>query len=577
MKISEITLLHKLERCYERLRLPKESTHKSAFEDFLKIILTKVYYEDLNDQDMVSVLTLNDSIFFQLEVLRAQCDDKLFCNMFFSQYSLICTDSNVVCQALRELQGFSFVELVGTNALRAFELFLMKILRSEGKGLFAPPSLVSFIMQLLEPYAFSLPTARLGDPTGGCGQFLSYYLKQGAHKMFSLGAVCDDPLMVVAIRINLYIQGIRDHVAEIKYRPNGLLLDGYYDIVASVIPDDRMELVREAVDSCSDYGRIGLIVNRKLIYDSSCSELMHFIKANTRIESITLVPENVFFNGSTVAQHCVLILKKEMYADSSEPYQIALSSVTDAGISPLGMVTQNLQLGRVIGDLKKWQLTRSLQPSKHTTFISSYELNKEYIEQKLSNIVTQYNNKYNIVRLRDVLIPTIGDYVNVEGKQTYYRLLIDDNDKPSLRTITDLDRQKGRWRYVFPGQFVIGSKGLNSFLHAVVPASRKKTVIPYHWRSFEILPGIISSTYLHYILEIKPVKRQLETLRTINRNPRIRIDQLLDITIPLPPIEVQEEMVSTLSLYDKRIERIKLQLQKAELEFNNQFDLGNED
>lgn len=118
MQIDKFLFLQKLNRCYERLSLADGATPDTAFEDFLKIFLTKVYYEEKFERDMVLDIALGETVFKQFESIRMQCHDKLHCSQYFSHYDLICKDATALSMALKELKGFTVIELVDTDALQ---------------------------------------------------------------------------------------------------------------------------------------------------------------------------------------------------------------------------------------------------------------------------------------------------------------------------------------------------------------------------------------------------------------------------------------------------------------------------
>lgn len=567
MLIDKSSFLKKLNRCYERLSLADGATPDTAFEDFLKIFLTKIYYEEKYERDMVLDIALGETVFEQFESIRMQCHDKLHCSQYFSQYDLICQNATAVSMALQELKGFTLLGLVDTDVLQGFEMFLSKYLRKRQNGMYTHYTLVQFVIGLLMPSPMPNYSGRLGDPECGCGLFLSYYLRLGAHKMFSIGAVCNDPLMVVAIRINLYIQGIRDHVADVKYRKESSLASGFYDMIASSIPDYNLELVIEAIDACSDSGRICLIINRGVFFEDEHKDLRQYILQNTYIESITFVPENVFFNGMTTPRHCVVTLKKKNTTASYKPYRIAISSVTDAGVSVLGLSTSNKQLSDVEDVINEWQRTGVEVGGERTVFIDSDKLTIDNVVSKLRRATTRYNDRYKIVHLSDIL--TISRYKSIKPRigRIYKRLLIDFENFILLK---DEVYEVGNNNKVLPvakGQFVIGLRYSINFTHAIVPSSRRTIIVEPSYSVFDIDVSLIDPSYLHYVLGSPAVKRQLDDLQSINRNSRISISQILNLEIPLPSIVEQKILTRDIVLYTNHLERTKTLLKESKDSF----------
>ena len=110
------------------------------------------------------------------------------------------------------------------------------------------------------------------------------------------------------------------------------------------------------------------------------------------------------------------------------------------------------------------------------------------------------------------------------------------------------------------GQFIFGKQNFFNGSMAIVPKAMDEKVTSQDVPALNINNEKINSKFLLYYLSRKNFYKHTERFATGTGSKRLHVDTLLNLKIRIPDISYQNQIVSTLTLLDK-----KLQLETAKL------------
>ncbi|MGE9987837.1 restriction endonuclease subunit S [Lactobacillus johnsonii] len=184
-----------------------------------------------------------------------------------------------------------------------------------------------------------------------------------------------------------------------------------------------------------------------------------------------------------------------------------------------------------------------------------------YFQYKTQLINTIFENKnWQMIKLKDVLSVPKKELANVTTKSQIMTV------KLNLGGIVDganrdtLNPSATKYYIRHAGQFIFGKQNFFNGSMAIVPKAMDEKVTSQDVPALNINNEKINSKFLLYYLSRKNFYKHTERFATGTGSKRLHVDTLLNLKIRIPDISYQNQIVSTLTLLDK-----KLQLETAKL------------
>ena len=496
----------------------------------------------------------------------------------------------------------------------AFE-YLLSILGSQGDaGQFrSPRHIIDFIVEVLAPKKGEV----ILDPACGTAGFLisayKYILRTNADAKNISTLTPDEkgrlaknfqgydisPDMVRLSLVNLYLHGFTDpHIYEYDTLTSEDRWNEYADVIfanppfmspkGGIKPHKRFSIQAKRsevlfVDYIAEHltptGRAGIIVPEGIIFQNQTAykDLRKMLVENSLVAVVSL-PAGVF-NPYSGVKTSILILDKSLAKQSDT---IAFFKIENDGFGLGAQRRANAgeELTRVKLELAKYlQAVRSQQPTGNLMLTLGQIVPKEKIAE---------NGEYNLsgeryregavnAGLKWPLLP-IGDLCVVErgaSPRPIHDFMTDapngvnwikiGDAKVGAKYITTTKERvtpegAAKSRRVKAGDFVLSNS--MSFGRPYVMAT--DGCIHDGWLLLRDQSEQLDQDFLYNILGSKPVFAQFEQGATGGVVNNLNSEIVRRVKIPLPPLEVQKEIVAEIDGYQKEIDRLKMEIMAQE-------------
>ena len=454
--------------------------------------------------------------------------------------------------------------------------YLLSIMGSQGDaGQFRTPRhIIEFMVDIIDPQK----TETVFDPACGTAGFLIAAYKHIAEanndklsasdkKKLAENIVGVDisPDMAKMARVNLYLHGFTSpEIKEGDTLTDEPLWGTKYDVILAnppfmspkggIIPHDKFAIkAKRAEVLFTDYiaehlklkGRAAIIVPEGVIFQAGTTykALRKMLVEDSYLHSVISLPAGVFQPYSGV-KTSILILDRERAKESSE---VLFMKIEKDGYTLSSQRTENdgSQLPEALAVAKAWQ-----EGNKQETSFASWVTKKEIAESGDYNLTGEryrvleaQTSSWSLVELGDVveildrMRKPITKSDRIEGRYPYYGATgivdwIDDYIFDERLVLVGEDGAK--WSAGEKTAFVAeGKYWVNNHAHVLRPIKEK-----------------ISETYLVSMLNFLDLNKYITGVTV----PKLNQEKLRSITFPLPPIEVQREIVAELDRYQKIID-----------------------
>jgi len=454
--------------------------------------------------------------------------------------------------------------------------YLLSIMGSQGDaGQFRTPRhIIEFMVDIIDPQK----TETVLDPACGTAGFLIAAYKHIAEanndklsasdkKKLAENIVGVDisPDMAKMARVNLYLHGFASpEIKEGDTLTDEPLWGTKYDVILAnppfmspkggIIPHDKFAIkAKRAEVLFTDYiaehlklkGRAAIIVPEGVIFQAGTTykALRKMLVEDSYLHSVISLPAGVFQPYSGV-KTSILILDRERAKESSE---VLFMKIEKDGYTLSSQRTENdgSQLPEALAVAKAWQ-----EGNKQETSFASWVTKKEIAESGDYNLTGEryrvleaQTSSWSLVELGDVveildrMRKPITKSDRIEGRYPYYGATgivdwIDDYIFDERLVLVGEDGAK--WSAGEKTAFVAeGKYWVNNHAHVLRPIKEK-----------------ISETYLVSMLNFLDLNKYITGVTV----PKLNQEKLRSITFPLPPIEVQREIVAELDRYQKIID-----------------------
>lgn len=525
---------------------------------------------------------------------------QLFRDIFKNAY-LPYRDPETLKLFLKTINEFSYdhSEMLGD----AFE-YLLSVLGSQGDaGQFRTPRhIIDFIVKLIDPKK----TESICDPACGTAGFLissyKHIVDQNTKKGSGDMLTPDDrkrmmenfagydisPDMVRLSLVNMYLHGFTTpQIYEYDSLTDETRWNEYYDVFLAnppfmtpkggIRPSKKFSIdAKKAEVLFTDYmaehlttaGRAGIIVPNGIVATTQTAykQLRKLLVENSLIAVISL-PAGVFQPYSGV-KTSILILDKQLakktnnilfYKIEHDGFELgAQRRENDKNDLPLALSILNEYKNSISSENNFNELDYNnivlVEKDKILTNKDIILISDRYGIKKIQNSV------FEIVRLEEISTIVRGSSPRPQGDKRYYggsipRLMISDVTRDGMYTTpkTDFLTEEGalKSRAMSKGEVIMavsGNPGLTTIL--AVDACIHDGFVGFRELSDRILP-----IYLYCMLNNIKKENNDKADGAVFRN--LTTDQIKDFEIPLPPLEIQQQIVNEINDFQKIIDGAK--------------------
>lgn len=600
------------------------------FEEITKLLFIKLFDESAHTADDSIFRNSNSRNYSSLNELYKEAIsqfDQLLLNgrgtlgedkQAIETIAQILSDVNL-SEAKADLKGIAYEELVKNT----FE-------KSENQQFFTPRTVVEFMINLFPKNSKSLSVC---DPACGSGGFLIEALKQGADSSNLYGIEVDKRMAWVA-QMNLQIHGGTN--AKVAYvSGDGALgfepeLDKKipttgFDVIITNPPfgsdfTNQASLNKYAlgkgrsnrrrgvlfIERCinwlkKDSGHLAIILDDSILNGGANEDVRKFILTTCYIEAVICLPESTFKPYASV-ETSILLLRRKKTPDEKQSSPVFFAKANNVGRKPNGdPLFKRDSSGKLILDndldyiLSQWnsyksaanlaghvlkncficsskQFTKNMKTANRMDYLfhhpSRYEAeqllnNSNYSIRKLKELVIKRN---------DSLVPNVVDPLN-SWRYVGLANIESNSGRYDVDTVFGNQVKSAVRRFKFND--VVFSKLRPELRKVFVSKEDEDAYVSSECFVFQVIDNErLDEDYLAFILRSDIVYGQIVYQISGTGRPRISSNALLNLSIPIPPIDVQKEIVlkqaNARKEYLKFVERSKIELEKA----NNAISLA---
>jgi type I restriction enzyme M protein len=459
----------------------------------------------------------------------------------------------------------------------AFE-YLLSILGSQGDaGQFRTPRhIIDFMVEIVAP----TKNATVLDPACGTAGFLisawKHILRTNTDKLGHSFLTPDDrgrlaknfcgydisPDMVRLSLVNLYLHGFNaPQIYEYDTLTSEERWNDHFDVILAnppfmspkggikphkrfSVPCNRSEVlfVDYMLEHLTAHGRAGIIVPEGIIFQNGTAyQRLRSVLVKDALIGVISLPSGVFQPYSGV-KTSILVLDKRIA--KSRP-QILFSSVQAIGVS-LGIkrtVTEHNDLPHVIRDFAAYYLDKPISKYSWLAERSAVLANDCNLSgERYRPIEVRAGTR--AVRLAEVCSLKKGTHSSTKTEPGPYPLIV-----TAKNWLTSSDYQMEGETVCVP---LISSTGHGrASINRIHFANGKFAVANLLAALQPKDPGVLNAKYLYLVLDL--LKAKMAALMKGAANVSMKVEDLAEFKIPLPPLEVQREIVAEIEGYQSVI------------------------
>jgi hypothetical protein len=276
------------------------------------------------------------------------------------------------------------------------------------------------------------------------------------------------------------------------------------------------------------------------VYTDKYAEVRQFFQAQAEINLIVSLPETTYYSlGSTHKRSIVFFTKKKNPA----PYQVYLAA------NKFGSKGVSEKLIKAFLDEIAIQYNNKTLPS-----ISSDALTSWSADRLISFKNDLFKNDLPKVKLKEIVIPSNKDKIQLSENRTYNQVIIKKNGKIELIEKKQKATNNQSFTLLKKGHIIISSMNLHNGGIAVFDEKIEKIILSSSFHILELDNTNVLGEYLVALFNQDLMKDYVYNLTNKSIMPRISLLTLLEIEIPLLSLSEQQKFVDN-ALEIKKLEQ----------------------
>lgn len=577
MEVGYQHYLQSLERSLKIIRYNDKLSLEASIEELCKVQLLKWCCE------RCGVRTLR--LFTDELIQNSEKWNGLFYELFMQyvpanafkgwEYPMLSMNSFV-----KVVEELSNVNLFGSDVkdeIAAFSDFLRNHFSGYLSEYSSPQILCKFITTALDMDRVE----SFADPCCGLGGLLMEADKQKRGRIKLKGFDINRRMANIA-NMQMMMRGYSENVVECQdiLETAIAFMDGPFEAVASHLPlrhrafsvnqkrfdnIDRMFsriqediIIDQILKMLKPNGMAALVVSDELLMSESRKDSRIWLYKNAHILNITRFEGLSYSGGNNMRSYNVMFLKK-----TEDPVtDVCLATLINSETNESDIIQMASSLrGVLYGDGSD-----QIKDSKYFRLLQEEVWN---VDLFLSRV--KMGSKYPTCQLKDIVVHD-RQMVKVEDDRNYKQLTVRSKGlgvvaRKEEHVKTQLSSKNTRYK-ARNGQIIISSLEADKGAIGVVTKELNGALVSNNYYLFSIISPLVDPDYLALVLSSKPVLKQLEHYKRGRVMPRIPIEKIMSLVIPLPDLDEQKRMVANLKRKVKRANQIQDELESEQREFS---------
>lgn len=580
MKFEEQQYLQSLERSLRLIRSGERLSLEASIEELCKILLIQIYLERRSQRTLDNfvghvVVMDDDDLDYYHELFKEFELDYSFKGWDYLKLKLS-TLMNVVDELTRK----SLFESEPEAKAKAFTEFLQLHYSGYLSEYSTPSILNKYIMDVVDPQR----VRTFADPCCGLGGFLVEATVRGCHSLEIKGYDINQR-MVNTANLQLLMYGYASCFVDcLDFTETAFAFaNGPYEVVAAHLPSryrtysiagKRRDvewrhfskqpediLISQILKMLKIHGIAALVVSDDFLYSAHRSESRRWLYQNAQILNITRF-DGITYNGSSNMRAFNVLFLRRLDASTSD---VCSATLFKAG-------TDEAEIKDAAQNLRKAIYAEGIDVPKDEHFRYFRLLEEDVWNVDLIFAREKMGWNYPIRRLRDLMFHD-RQRVKVGSGNNYKQLTV---KSWGLGVVDRKEEYSGshieRIRYTAKnGQIIISSQEAVKGAVGIVPKELNNALVSNNYYLFTVDSPDVDPDYLVMVLSSGPVLKQLSFYKRGNVRPRVTIEDILSLVIPLPTIEEQKRLVANLKKKVKQVQMIQNDLEKEQKEFSRKL------
>lgn len=580
MKFEEQQYLQSLERSLRLIRSGERLSLEASIEELCKVLLIQIYLERKSQRTLDKfvghvVVMDDDDLDYYHELFKEFGLDYSFKGWDYLKLKL-----STLMNVVDELTNKSLFESEPEARAKAFTDFLQLHYSGYLSEYSTPSILNKYIMDVVDPQRFHT----FADPCCGLGGFLVEATVRGCHSLEIKGYDINQR-MVNTANLQLLMYGCDScFVNCVDFTEVAIVYaDEQYEVVASHLPSryrtfsiagKRSDLERRHFSNIPEdvlisqilkmlkiHGIAALVVSDDFLYSAHRYESRRWLYENVQILNITRF-DGIAYNGSSNMRAYNVMFLRRLDAPTSD---VCSATLFKAG-------TDEAKIKDAAQNLRKAIYAEDTDVPKDEHFRYFRLLEEDTWNVDLIFAREKMGWNYPICRLRNLMFHD-RQRAKVGSGNNYKQLTV---KSWGLGVVDRKEEYSGthieRIRYAAKnGQIIISSQEAVKGAVGIVPKELNNALVSNNYYLFTVDSPDVDPDYLVMVLSSEPVLKQLSFYKRGIARPRVTIEDILSLVIPLPSIEEQKMLVANLKKKVKQAQMIQNDLEKEQKEFSRKL------
>lgn len=577
LEYSEQQYLQSLERSLRLIRSGERLSLEASIEELCKVLLIQIYLERKSQRTLdnfvghVVVMDDDDLDYYHELFKEFQLD---YC---FKGWDYLKLKLSTLMNVVDELTQESLFSATPEAKARAFTDFLQLHYSGYLSEYSTPQLLSEYIMDVIRPENLY----SVADPCCGLGGLIVEAISKENQGLQLKGFDINKRIANTA-NLHLMMYGYEAGAVECLDMTETALAfkEGPFDVVVSHLPLRRRAysvagrerdmyerwpmrnqedfFISQILKMLKPFGLAAVVVSDDLLMSEHREESRLLLYRNAQILNITRVNGLAYKGSSNERSYNVIFLRR--LEDSAS--DMCTATLINAGTDEYAIKSIARSLRDVIYGESHEETIKSDIRYFHLMKESDWNVNLLFAREEMGN-------KYPTCQIREIAEHDRMRVV-VEDSKNYKQLTVRNR---GLGVVERKDEYTGRAdaktvRYMARrGQIIISSLEAEKGAVGVVPKELDAALVSRNYYLFTITNPRVDADYLAMVLSSKPVLRQLETFKRGRVMSRISIEKIKSLVIPLPDLDEQKKLVSSLMRKVKRVQQLQNDLEKEQTEF----------